>query len=207
MIAGICVSTTRLSAIRKRSARSGALSSPSIGTSTTRPSGNRSLMNVRFTLALAVSLLSGGCAAMPPSAVKATVPPARPVAPAVVLGLAAGAISTGAGFMGAASSKISDETAVRETLTAHHGTCNPRWASFNTRVCADIEAMHDAGDAFHNVALGAFLGGGAAVVGTGLYLLWPSPQQTTPKPALARDLRLTPVLSPTGSELLISGSF
>lgn len=143
-----------------------------------------------------------------PPVVKAPASTKRSVAPAVVLGLlAAGGIGTGIGLVAAGSSKNSDATAVRENLIAHHGTCVPDWASFNTKVCADLQDKLEARDTFYNAAIGTFIVGGAAAAGTVLYLLWPSPQEKTPRQAIVRDLRLTPVFSPTGSELLVSGSF
>lgn len=144
----------------------------------------------------------------PPSAVKAPVSTKRSVAPAVVLGLlAAGGIGTGIGFLAAGTSKNSDATAVREGLLARHGTCVPEWASFNTKVCADLQDKIKARDRFYNVAIGTFIGGGAAAAGTVLYLLWPSSREKETKQAVARDLRLTPIVSSTGSELFITGSF
>jgi hypothetical protein len=74
-------------------------------------------------------------------------------------------------------------------------------------VCADLKQKLDDRNMFQDVALGAFLGGGAAAAGTVLYLLWPSPQEKTTKQSVARDLRLTPILSRTGSAFLLTGSF
>jgi hypothetical protein len=143
-----------------------------------------------------------------PSTVRAPVASKRSAAPAVVLGfLAAGGIGTGIGFTAAASSKDAEAAAVGADLTAHHGTCVTRWASYNTKVCADIMQKLDARNTFRDYALGAFIGGGAAAAGTVLYLLWPSPREKEPKQAVARDLRLTPIVSPTGSALFISGAF
>jgi hypothetical protein len=82
-----------------------------------------------------------------------------------------------------------------------------KWASYNTKVCADIKQKLDARNTFQDVAVGAFIAGGAAVAGTAVYLLWPSPRAKTMQHAAARDLRLTPVLGPTSSGLLVSGSF
>jgi len=132
----------------------------------------------------------------------------RSVAPAVVLGLlAAGGIGSGIGLMTLSSSKGSDADAVASMITAQHGTCVSRWGSFEPKPCADLEEKLKARDMFHNVAVGAFIGGGAAAAGTVLYLLWPSPRAKTPAPFVARDIRLTPILGPVGNGLLVSGSF
>ena len=144
----------------------------------------------------------------PLSVVTPPVSSRRSVAPAVVLGLlAAGGIGTGIGFTAAASSKDAEAAAVLAELTAHHGTCVTKWASYATKPCADIKQKLDARNTFQDVALGAFIGGGAAAAGTVLYLLWPSSREKAPNQAVVRDLRLTPIVSPTGSTLFISGAF
>lgn len=165
-------------------------------------------------LALLCFLVFCGCAAAQP--VARPLPDQRPatrtvtrsVAPAVVLVLLeAGGIGTGLGAMAASSSKNVDAAVVKADLLVHHGNCVPDWSNFNTKVCADIQDKLDAADLYRTIATGAFIGGGAAAAGAVLYLLWSSPQGKTPNQAVVRNLRLTPMLSPTGSELHFSGSF
>jgi hypothetical protein len=132
----------------------------------------------------------------------------RNVAPAVVLGvLAAGAVGTGIGLMTAAGSKYADADAVVKMIEAVYGTCVSRWASFNPKLCGDLQDKYKAGNTFHNVAVGTFIGGGAAAAGTALYLLWPSPGAKPTGQGFAHDIRLTPILGSTTSGLLVSGSF
>jgi hypothetical protein len=132
----------------------------------------------------------------------------RSAAPAVVLGLlSAAAIGTGIGFIALSSSKGSDADAISSMITAQHGACVSRWGSFQPIPCANLEEKLNERDLFHNVAVGAFIGGGAAAAGTVLYLLWPSPRAKTPAPFVAHDIRLTPTLGPVGNGLLVSGSF
>ena len=132
----------------------------------------------------------------------------RSAAPAVVLGLlAAAGIGTGIGFMTLSSSKGSDADAISSMITAQHGACVARWGSFQPIPCANLEEKLNERDLFHNVAVGAFIGGGAAAAGTVLYLLWPSSREKTPRQAVARDMRLMPILSQTGSAFLLTGSF
>jgi hypothetical protein len=143
-----------------------------------------------------------------PTEVTASGSTKRSAAPAVVLGLlAAAGIGSGIGFMALSSSKGSEADAVSSMITAQHGACVSRWGSFQPKPCADLEEKLKARVLFHNVAVGAFIGGGAAAAGTVLYLLWPSPQEKTAKQSVARDLRLTPILNRTGSAFLLTGSF
>jgi hypothetical protein len=132
----------------------------------------------------------------------------RSAAPAVVLGLlGATAIGTGIGFIALSSSKGSDADVISSMITAQHGACVSRWGSFQPIPCANLEEKLNERDLFHHVAVGALIGGGVAVAGTAVYLLWPSPRAKTRQHAAARDLRLTPILGPTSSGLLVSGSF
>jgi hypothetical protein len=132
----------------------------------------------------------------------------RRAAPAVMLGLlGAAGIGTGIGFIALSSSKGSDANAIGSMITAQHGACVSRWGSFQPIPCANLKEKLKERDLFHDVAVGALIGGGAAAAGTVLYLLWPSPQEKTTKQSVARDLRLTPLLSRTGSAFLLTGSF
>jgi len=143
-----------------------------------------------------------------PTDVKASGSTKRSAAPAVVLGLlAAGGIGSGIGLMIQASAKDADALAIGADLTAHHGTCVVRWASFDTKRCGALHDKLKAVDTLHDAAVGAFIAGGAAAAGTAVYLLWPSPRAKTMQQAAAHDLRLTPILGPTASGLLVSGSF
>jgi hypothetical protein len=121
--------------------------------------------------------------------------------------LGAAGIGTGIGFIALSSSKGSDANAIGSMITAQHGACVSRWGSFQPIPCANLKEKLKERDLFHDVAVGALIGGGAAAAGTVLYLLWPSPQEKTTKQSVARDLRLTPLLSRTGSAFLLTGSF
>ncbi|MEP7124057.1 MAG: hypothetical protein ABJE95_24230 [Byssovorax sp.] len=143
-----------------------------------------------------------------PCDVKAPGPTKRSAAPAVVLGLlAATGISSGIGLMTLSSSKGSDADAISSMITAQHGACVSRWGSFQPIPCANLEEKLKERILFHNVAVGAFIGGEAAAAGTAIYLLWPSPRAKTMQHAAAHDLRLTPILGPTVGGVLVSGSF
>jgi hypothetical protein len=151
-----------------------------------------------------------------PTVVNVT-PPAKPpeppgskrsVVPAVVLGLlAAGGIGTGIAFEVVASSKYSTGAALGALITARHGTCIPNVGGYDDLYCPGLQSDLHAYVTFGDAAVGAFVAGGAAAAGTALYLLWPSPSAKTVGPAAFRDLRLTPILGPTGNGLLVSGQF
>ncbi|MFS8065947.1 MAG: hypothetical protein ACMG6S_06210 [Byssovorax sp.] len=143
-----------------------------------------------------------------PAEVKAPGSTKRSAAPAVVLGLlAAGGIGSGIGLMIQASAKDAEALAIGADLTAHYGACVVRWASYDRKRCDQLHGKLEAVDALHDAAVGAFIAGGAAAAGTAVYLLWPSPRDKTMQQAAAHDLRMTPILGPTVSGLLVSGSF
>jgi len=146
-------------------------------------------------------------AVKPPPDVKPA-EPKRSVVPAVVLGvLAAGAVGTGIGLMVLSSSKYADADALVATLLATSGSCVSRWASYDAKLCPDLQDKLKAGATFHNIAVGTFIAGGAAAAGTALYLLWPPPRAKPTAQAVLHDLRLTPILGPVSNGLLVSGSF
>ncbi len=151
-----------------------------------------------------------------PTVVNVT-PPAKPpepprskrsVVPPVVLGvLAAGWIGTGIAFEVVASSKYSAGGTLGALITARHGTCIPNVGGYDYLYCPGLQSDLHAYVTFGDAAVPAFIAGGAAAAGTALYLLWPSPRANTAGPAAFRDIRLTPILGPTGNGLLVSGQF
>ena len=144
----------------------------------------------------------------PPSAVTPAVFSKRSVAPAVVLGLlGAAGIGTGIGVTAAASANHADALAIGADITAKHGACVSRWGSFLPKQCAQLQSALSAEDRHHDAAVGAFIAGGVAAAGAAVYLIWPSPQAKTMQHAATHDLRLTPILGPIASGLLVSGSF
>jgi hypothetical protein len=130
----------------------------------------------------------------------------RSVVPAVVLGvLAVGGIGSGIGFTAAWSSNNSSANNVASVVMVEKGSCVSTWDSYIPKLCASLQSKLNAATTYGNVAIGTFIAGGAAAAGTALYLLWPSPRAA--EPSVARDLRLTPMLGPTGGGLLVSGQF
>jgi hypothetical protein len=133
----------------------------------------------------------------------------RSAAPAVVLGLlAAGGIGTGIGLRVLSASIRSQAVALGSAITTppNYGWCVPQWLSYDQR-CPALQNKIDAEARYYNIATGTFIAGGAAAAGTILYILWPSPRPKAAVLSAAHAVRLTPILGPTGSGLLVSGSF
>lgn len=134
-------------------------------------------------------------------------PAKRSVAPAVVMAaLAAGGIGSGIGLAVVSSSNNSHAAALRAYIAARSGTCIPNVGGYDSK-CPQLQSDANAYVTFRDAAVGAFVAGGVAAAGTALYLLWPSPRPKTAGPSVARDVRLTPILGPTGNGLLVSGQF
>jgi hypothetical protein len=145
---------------------------------------------------------------MAPSVAEPPEPSRRSVAPAVVLGvLAAGGIASGIAFARLSASNYADAEAVEAALTASRASCVSGTLSYDAKLCSDLQAKANAYVTFHNVAVGAFIAGGAAAAGTALYLLWPAASANKTNRSVVHDVRLMPILSPTGNGLLVSGRF
>jgi hypothetical protein len=130
----------------------------------------------------------------------------RSVVPAVVMGvLAGGGIASGIGLMALSASKLSDAAAAQSALFATYGGCRPGLSNFDAKACGDLHNKLQAADRFQDAAVGVFIVGGVAAVGTALYLLWPAPKTTGQ--AAVHDIRLTPILGPTSHGFLLSGAF
>jgi hypothetical protein len=135
-------------------------------------------------------------------------PPAskRSVVPAVALGaLAAAGIGSGIAF--GLVSFNQDLVLPGSIISAQRGSCIPNVDSYDARWCPQLLREVHVWVTYGNVAAGSFIVGGAAAAATALYLLWPSSSATTPGPSVARDLRLTPIVGPTGNGLVVSGRF
>ena len=157
-------------------------------------------------LVLVLALGAAACSPSlpPPTVASPTRPPdpKRSVGPAVALAvLAAGGMGSGIGFAVVSSSNKSGAADLRAYITAHSGTCIPNVASYAYDKCPALQGKLNAYVMFGDAAVGAFVVGGAAAAGTALYLLWPSPRPKT------GDVRLMPILGPTGSGLLVFGQF
>ena len=128
--------------------------------------------------------------------------------PAVVLGaLALGTIGSGIGFLVVSSANNSAIGPLGALINAHHGTCIPNVAAYGYFLCPQLQGEINAYVTYGDAAVGAFVAGGVAAAGTALYLLWPSPRPGTAERSVARDIRLAPILGPTGNGLLVSGQF
>jgi hypothetical protein len=111
---------------------------------------------------------------------------------AAVVVLAAGGVGTG--FLAVSSSNNSAAADLRTAIVARHGTCIANVGGYDYSMCPALQGKLNAYTMYGDAAVGAFITGGAVAAGTALYLLWPS-----------REIRLTPIVGPTGTGLVVSG--
>jgi hypothetical protein len=134
----------------------------------------------------------------------------RSLAPGLVIG-AVGVVAVGAGvaFLGLSSAKKSTAMSTRTTLLTAHQSCVSGAANFAGQTsCGNLASQFKADDTFHDVAIGAFIVGAAAAVGTAAYFLWPVKRPAAVTGGGAREIRVIPVIAGRGDGgLLVSGSF
>jgi tetratricopeptide (TPR) repeat protein len=121
------------------------------------------------------------------------------------LALAAGAavgLLGGAAFLSLSASKRSDAKVLDAQILDHHGTCAGGAGNYDAARCPGLQSTLHADDAFHDVAVGAFVVGSAAAVAAATYFLWP--QRTV---ELDRGVRVTPVMGTGDRGVVVSGSF
>jgi hypothetical protein len=129
-------------------------------------------------------------------------PERRSVLPAVVLGgVAVVGLASGIGLLAAGGSKRSSAENLFNTILGDKKSCIATAANFDTR-CTQLSEMSSSSDTLHNVGVGLLVGGGAAALATGAYLLWPAPKTTT-----GSTWRVVPVVAETGGAILATGTF
>lgn len=131
-------------------------------------------------------------------------PPTEPrsMVPVVVLGgVAAFGLATGVGLFVAGSSKRSTAEGLHNTIVGAHRSCVPGASNLDAS-CGQLDDLSASADTFHRAGFGLLVGGGAAVVGTAIYLLWPSAKVTT-----GASVRVLPVATTTSAGLFATGSF
>jgi hypothetical protein len=140
----------------------------------------------------------------PPVRTLVEVAPARRRSLAPGLALAAVAVAGlggGAGFLSLSAGKRSNAEVLRtQILDAGHG-CVISAGTYDPR-CPSLESTLRSDDTWHDVAVGSFLVGGAAVVASATYFLWPQ-RRASPE----RAIRVTPILGSGDGGVLVSGSF
>lgn len=99
----------------------------------------------------------------------------RSLAPGLALaGVAAVGVGAGVSFLSVSSTKKSSGEDARTTLLTAHKSCVSGAANFAGQTsCSNLASSFKADDAFHDAAVGAFVVGAAAAVGTAVYFLWP----------------------------------
>jgi hypothetical protein len=146
-------------------------------------------------------------APMPPPAPRiewVSAPPVRRRSIGPGLGLAALAVvglGGGGAFIGASLSKRADAQTLATQILSHQGTCLHGAANYDAAHCPMLQRTLHADDTFHDVAVGAFIVGGAAALATATYFLWP---QRGPS---SGQVRLTPVVGTGSASVVVSGSF
>ena len=141
----------------------------------------------------------------PPSKVVVQVVPARRRSVIPGLGLAALAVvglGGGAAFLGASAGKRSDAGALSTQIFARGGSCVPGASNDAAGRCPTLHGALRADDAFHDVAVSAFVVGGAAAAATAAYFLWPRRAPTS-----GPELRVIPAVGAGQGAVVFSGSF
>ena len=136
---------------------------------------------------------------------EAVVPPpieSRSMVPVVVLGgIAAFGLATGVGLYVAGSSKQSTAEGLHKGILDAHRSCVPGASNYDAQ-CGQVDDVSASADTLHRAGFGLLVGGGAAVVGTAIYLLWPSSKVTT-----GASVRVLPVATTTSAGLFATGNF
>ena len=144
----------------------------------------------------------------PPRVIVREVPPRRrSLVPGLALGAAAVVgIAGGAAFLGLEASRKSSAQATRGMILSRGGSCVGGAANQDASGCGTLQSRLKADDAFHDVAVGAFVVGGLAAAGTAAYFLWP-----VRRPSMGRttgpNLQVTPVFGADSGGAMVTGSF
>ncbi len=126
----------------------------------------------------------------------------RSVIPGAVMGsLAGAALITGAALLGEGAAKRSDAKNLNSAIQTAHNGCIPASSNLDPR-CSQLNDTALSAGTFHNTGVGMLVGAGVLGVATAAYFLWP-----TPKQGQASALHVVPVVSVTGTGVLVSGSF
>ena len=153
--------------------------------------------------AAAVTLALTPLPAPPATIVQVVAARRRSLAPGLALAIA-GAVGLGGGaaFISLSASKRTDAAGQAGSILTGHGSCVPGAGNYDAARCPGLQSTLRADDAFHDVAVGAFVAGGAALAGAAAYFLWPQR-----RPSSGPDLRVTPVVGAGSGGAIFSGSF
>jgi len=130
-------------------------------------------------------------------------PPPRSKKPAVVLGIAAlVAAGVGGALYAVSKGKSSDAHTLIGELNAANRHCLP---TKNTDPdCIAIADGLNSADTFHNVAVGTFIGAGAAGAAALGYFLW---SRSGPKKTTGLEMNAAPIVGAGHTGIVISGAF
>jgi hypothetical protein len=127
----------------------------------------------------------------------------RSLAPAIVLGgIAIAGLVAGTGIFVAGNGQRTTAEELNKSIIDGHRGCRANAPNFDPR-CTDLASASSSADTLHRVGLGLLVGGGAAALSAGAYLLWPSAKPTTSD----ATLRILPVGTATSGGLLATGTF
>jgi hypothetical protein len=130
-------------------------------------------------------------------------PEKRSVVPAVVLGgVAVIAAAVGGALLGVSGGKASDANTQAANLKGARCVAPP--GTNTNAACTTLVDTAKSAGTLHNAGIGVFVGAGIAGVAAVTYLLLPS---RATKKASNTGVRATPLVSPDGAALLVSGSF
>jgi tetratricopeptide (TPR) repeat protein len=132
-------------------------------------------------------------------------PPARSLLPGLVVGgVAALGFGGGIAFLAMSAGRRSDAEALRAPIAKDGMSCVSGAANFDSKRCSALQDKAQAYKTLHDTAVGAFVVGGAAAVGTAAYFLWPI---LRPRTSGHDDMHLTPVIGAGSGGVVASGSF
>jgi hypothetical protein len=94
------------------------------------------------------------------------------------------------------ASKRADARVLDEQI---HWSCIMGAVNYDSKLCPTLQSTLRDDDTFRSVAVGAFIVGGAAALGTAAYFLWPQRRPSS--------VRVTPVIGASDGGVLVSGSF
>lgn len=132
-------------------------------------------------------------------------PEPRNKIPAFVMG-GVGAVGVGLGitFVLQRASQITEAEKLSDKIIGESGNCRADGPAAFTTKCATLLKMAQQGDRFGTLSIVGFTVGGAALIGAGVYLLWPEPK---PRDEAGKTWHVVPVFGAGSAGFVASGAF
>jgi hypothetical protein len=132
-------------------------------------------------------------------------PAPRSLVPGFVLGgVAVLGFGGGIAFLAVSAGRRSEASALSTQIVGNHQSCIPGAGNFDSARCGGLHDKLQSYATLHNTAVGAFIAGSAAALGTAAYFLWP--MVVRPK-STGKALRLVPAVGPGEAGAVVTGSF